>query len=412
MEAALQHIIERAIQTLAPDVQAQCNKAHIERQIERLGVRSVDDARAIATGDFQLLTAALHPIPMMFAIRLKGALGEAAAASAVPPPPATPGEAAFPGANFQTPGSGGSAGTPPPAVNSVVVTVTVVGQAAPPVRSRIIAVAATTSFAELHNLAVADLSASERETLATLPVKVATYTGPHPTAPKADATLTSLVTASTLLGYKHVVFAHAAPAQRPAPRPSENVFERMKSGAELPDRHSGDELSFEKALFNWLRDQCQADGLGVRRDELEECGKLLANVRDALQAIDGREGQYRYSRVPEGFKAYKSAKPPIKRAKKPANKSLDAKVVRGYADKLRGAIDRNAFTRSDLWKPFVGDCEELYAVLMLKYDDMRGHSAAQAERRADPTVCSAPPPSPPPCPAPSWSRRLTAVHCR
>ena len=89
-------------------------------------------------------------------------------------------------------------------------------------------------------------------------------------------------------------------------------------GLGLPDRETcaeEAELSFDKALYNWLVDLCEQDGLGVRRDERESCAKLLRAVRDALQAIDGREGSFQYSRVPEGFKSYKVGSHPIKRAK-------------------------------------------------------------------------------------------------
>eukprot|EP00966_Prymnesium_polylepis_P027535 636640-Prymnesium_polylepis.1 len=67
---------------------------------------------------------------------------------------------------------------------------------------------------------------------------------------------------------------------------------------------------------------------------------------------------------------------------------MAANDIRRYTDSLRGALDRNAFTRTTLWAHFVGDCNELHAVLMIKYDQMRGHATSEAQRRADPTVRS------------------------
>lgn len=157
----------------------------------------------------------------------------------------------------------------------------------------------------------------------------------------------------------------------------------------LPDSETcgdGAELSFDKELFNWLLEMCKADKLSVRGDEVESCKVLLKAVRDVLQAIDGREGGFQYSLVPERFKAYKTGPSPVKRAKKPSKSVLKSETIRGYADKLQGAIDRHAFTRSDLWSPFIGDCTQLCQVMRLKYDQMSNAATAQAKRSADPTV--------------------------
>ena len=164
----------------------------------------------------------------------------------------------------------------------------------------------------------------------------------------------------------------------------------MGGSGVLPDLETcgdGETLSFDKALFNWLVRSCTEDRLGVRGDEKLACKVLLVAVRNALQAIDGREGQFQYSLVPEGFKAYKIGQGAIKRAKKPTGR-MESNIVRGYAEKLRAAIDRHAFTRSALWKEFVGNCEELHHVLMLKYDRMRAAATAQAGRQANATVNS------------------------
>jgi hypothetical protein len=277
----------------------------------------------------------------------------------------------------------------PPVVNSIVVTVKVGPKEL--ITARIVSVESSTSFAELLNLTVACESAAEREKLALLPVRVFTYTGPqHLSTQMAEPQLSSNVVTSVSIPptYRHVVFSHAAPAQQPPARPSGSAFQQMMSAGQLPDLETcddGDELTFDKALFNSLVNMCKDDGLGVRPDEKESATTLLKTVRDALQAIDGREGDFQYSRVPARFKEYKSGESPIKRAKKPAKRALDSRIIRGYADKLRGALDRHGFTRSPLWAAFVGDCDELHAVLMLKYNRMRAAAVAEAERHADPT---------------------------
>lgn len=142
----------------------------------------------------------------------------------------------------------------------------------------------------------------------------------------------------------------------------------------------------ERKLYNWLVDMCEEQGLDVRGDEKKECEYLLKATRDALQAIDGREGSFQYSLVPEAFKTYKVGAHPVKRSKAPSKLRLESGEIQRKADKLRGAIDRHAFTRSPLWASFVGDCNELYNVLTSKFDKMRGAARDEAERNAVPTV--------------------------
>ena len=124
----------------------------------------------------------------------------------------------------------------------------------------------------------------QRAKLAATPIKVAAYTGPqHLSTQKADVPqLSALVSASLSLGYRHIVFSYAVPAKQPTARPSASAFEHLM-GTGLPDRETiaeEAELSFDKALYNWLVDMCAAEGLGVRRDEKEECAKLLKDRRD------------------------------------------------------------------------------------------------------------------------------------
>ena len=71
------------------------------------------------------------------------------------------------------------------------------------------------------------------------------------------------VASSVALGYRHVVFSYTPPSQQPAPRPSASAFEHLM-GTGLPDRETGAdeaELSFDKALYNWLIDMCEAEKL-------------------------------------------------------------------------------------------------------------------------------------------------------
>ena len=161
-----------------------------------------------------------------------------------------------------------------------------IGLKPPIVSASIFAVTTTTTYAQLLNIAISEQSSADRAQLAALPVTVAAYTGQqHLSNQKADAQLSAAVSASLALGYRHVVFSYASPAKQPAANPSANAFDRMK-GVELPDRETvaeGAELSFDKALYNWLVDMCDADRLGVHHDEKAECTKLLKTVRDSLQ---------------------------------------------------------------------------------------------------------------------------------
>ena len=127
-------------------------------------------------------------------------------------------------------------------------------------------------------------------------------------------------------GTSALLFSYAPPAERPAAQPSASFFDRMQGADHLPDRETHDvgcTLTFDKALYNWIIELCRADSLGVRSDEVASCSRLLKAVRDALQAIDGREGAFRYARVPARWKEYTklTGDQAIKRAKRPA-KSL------------------------------------------------------------------------------------------
>ena len=58
-------------------------------------------------------------------------------------------------------------------------------------------------------------------------------------------------------------------------------------GTGLPDRETGAdeaELSFDKALYNWLIDMCEAEKLGVRRDETQECAKFHTRCKSSMVA--------------------------------------------------------------------------------------------------------------------------------
>ena len=163
-----------------------------------------------------MLTAALHPTPMMFTFRLKAVLASVAPAAA--PAPASPAGAAVEAPTTPSPAK--------PPLSSVVVTVKV--GATPPVAANIIPVTPMMLFAALRTLALADRSSTELSRLKALPVKVLTYSGPqHLSTQLATASLSAIVTQSIALGYRHVVFEIAAPAEQPAARPTANAFERV-----------------------------------------------------------------------------------------------------------------------------------------------------------------------------------------
>eukprot|EP00966_Prymnesium_polylepis_P332894 7388369-Prymnesium_polylepis.1 len=89
---------------------------------------------------------------------------------------------------------------------------------------------------------------------------------------------------------------------------------RVEGGAGelgLPEQYKCGEgcgsLSYELSLFNAIVLQCNRRDLGVRRDEREGCGKVATGVRNALWLTAGREGEFKWGRVPQRFKEY--AKP-------------------------------------------------------------------------------------------------------
>jgi hypothetical protein len=382
LDAELVTLVEDSVAQLAPPVQQMCGMHDICEALQSLGCTRVSDLQLLLSGDLLIVQAALAPTPIMFLMMLKRlALASAASPSSAAAAAASPAPRQSPA--FQTPtnntegqcrclnrprtflsrpwgvcgqvlahflvcsarvpiavrrseshipclaitlfelvlacaGSPGNA-TPASAQPSSVVASVKLGPK-PIVESVITAVTATTTYAELLNITIAEQSSAQRAKLASLPVKVAAYTGPqHLSTQKAEAQLSATVASSVALGYRHVVFSYTPPSQQPAPRPSASAFEHLM-GTGLPDRETGAdeaELSFDKALYNWLIDMCEVEKLGVRRDETQECAKFLKAVRDALQVIDGREGSFQYSRVPESFKAYKVGERAVKRAKKP-----------------------------------------------------------------------------------------------
>ena len=97
-------MIETTIGSLAAAAQVQCNSAAIQRVFSKMSAYRLEDLRAIIDGDITMLTAALHPIPIMCAFNLKKALTREAPATA---PPTTPSPA--PSQGMPTPGA-----SPPP----------------------------------------------------------------------------------------------------------------------------------------------------------------------------------------------------------------------------------------------------------------------------------------------------------
>ena len=413
MASDVAELVDSVLASVPDALSSCCDRATILSGLDAAGACSVSMLRALVEQDYDSVKQALA-VPVAkaaFAAALKQEVLSSGAAPAMPAAPA--------GAAFQTPsGAQPAHATPQSAAPTSLVTTVKVGTTAV-VTARMITTADTTSFAELLSIAIANQPEEERSKMAALPVTVALYSSPqHLSTQKADVELSAPVSGSASLGYRHVVFSHAPPAQQPAARPSASAFDPIMGGNVLPDLETGDgdngddaSLSFDKSLFNWLVKSCQEDGLGVQGDEKRERTLLIKAVRDALQAIDGREGSFQYSRVPEWFKAYKIRDGAIRRAKKPSKSRLASNDVRGYADKLRDAIDRHAFTKSPRWKVFIGNCDELCSVRMLKYESMRGAATAQAQRNSSPTVnrvrCS-----PPSLSSSSTRTRSRRARCR
>ena len=322
MEESLVNLVGNTIKELAPAAQVFCRKQIILEKLRRMGIFRVVDLRQIMDADIQMVVAALSPTPLLFAFKLKEAVtavlavgaerqstssqfspagaaspaGGASTAGATSPANATSPAGTTPGSGaFQTPPINAAPAATPSPNTSVIATVKIGPQTY--IGAHQFTVTVTTSFAELLRLAISGKSEVDRAKLEGLPVKVETFTGPqHLSTHKADASLSALVTDSISLGYRHIVFTHALPAQKPAARPSNSAFERMM-GLGLPDRETAAdeaELSFDQRLYNWLVDMCEEQGLGVRGDEKKECEYLLKATRDALQAIDGREGSFQY----------------------------------------------------------------------------------------------------------------------
>ena len=378
---SVDELVDRVLADIPPALRDQCIRDRILEGLAAAGACDVSVLGTLLEQDYSAVKGAIGTAaPVAFVAMLKQAvLNQTAAPAATANTPT--------GVGFATP-----SGAVPAAAALRPMAVTVKLGSKTLVSARMISVAdETTNLAALLQLALDGVDEAERTMLSSLPVKVAAFRGAQllPNQ-KVDVELSSPASQPASLGYHYILFSYAPPAERPAAQPSASFFDRMQGADHLPDRETHDvgcTLTFDKALYNWIIELCRADSLGVRSDEVASCSRLLKAVRDALQAIDGREGAFRYARVPARWKEYTklTGDQAIKRAKRPA-KSLQWTRVQQLADAIRAAIDRPAFTRQQLWSDFVGDCEELYEVLRQKVEDMRGHATAQAERQARPTV--------------------------
>ena len=189
-----------------------------------------------------------------------------------------------------------------------------------------------------------------------LPLQVHLYpNGQQRESDRVGASISDAVGGSFALGYAFAVLSFSAPVYgcaRPAAK-GVNAFPaaaRAEGGTGelcLPELYTcGEErgsLSYELSLFNAVILQCDRQGLGIRRDEREGCGKVATRVRNALWLMAGREGEFKWSRVPLRFKEY--GKPldeggfGVKLGKKPQGASLSQEKVGSAAVKLRTAVD-------------------------------------------------------------------------
>ena len=268
MEESLVNLVGNTIKELAPAAQVFCRKQIILEKLRRMGIFRVVDLRQIMDADIQMVVAALSPTPLLFAFKLKEAVtavlavgaerqstssqfspagaaspaGGASTAGATSPANATSPAGTTPGSGaFQTPPINAAPAATPSPNTSVIATVKIGPQTY--IGAHQFTVTVTTSFAELLRLAISGKSEVDRAKLEGLPVKVETFTGPqHLSTHKADASLSALVTDSISLGYRHIVFTHALPAQKPAsspPRYHQYAVAKCESGEYLTKRHQG-----------------------------------------------------------------------------------------------------------------------------------------------------------------------------
>ena len=133
-----------------------------------------------------------------------------------------------------------------------------------------------------------------------LPLQVHLYpNGQQRESDRVGASISDAVGGSFALGYAFAVLSFSAPVYgcaRPAAK-GVNAFPaaaRAEGGTGelcLPELYTcGEErgsLSYELSLFNAVILQFDRQGLGIRRDEREGCGKVATRVRNALWLMAG-----------------------------------------------------------------------------------------------------------------------------
>ena len=87
-EPALVELVERTIASLAVEIQARCDRDVVLRKLGSLGAVRVEDLKLLLHGDITMVTAALHPVPILLAFKLKEALGPSASSPSTASPSA------------------------------------------------------------------------------------------------------------------------------------------------------------------------------------------------------------------------------------------------------------------------------------------------------------------------------------
>jgi hypothetical protein len=199
------------------------------------------------------------------------------------------------------------------------------------------------------------------------------------------ASISDAVGGSFALEYPFAVLSFNAPVYgcaRPAAKgvnmfPSMMADARIKGGTGelcLPELYTcgeGGSLNYELSLFNAIVVQCDRRDLGVRRDEREGCGMVATGVRNALWLMAGREGEFKWGRVPKRFEEY--AKP----------------------------LDEGGFgvfgSRQGVWHPFWVILSGLYVIFFWKdQPQSEGSRYTDLGIKSPPAYYLPPPPPPPP----------------
>jgi hypothetical protein len=146
-----------------------------------------------------------------------------------------------------------------------------------------------------------------------LALKVSAFpNGQQRESEQIGAAISDTVGGSFALGYPFAVLSFSAPVYgcaRPpakgadalAPMMAQARAEAGEGALALPEpyvpKDEAGNVSYELALFNAIRLQCQHDNLGVKACNVSNCRALLTSVRDALWLMAGREGSFKWGQV-------------------------------------------------------------------------------------------------------------------